>query len=320
MQKGRLKQHFEEVIKRKHYALKTQKTYWHWICRFIRFHHYRHPSKLHNTDVEAFLSFLAVKRNVAPATQNLALNAILFLYNHVLNAPLEDINATRAKPKQKIPVVLNRQEVLQLIEVLPMPYQLMAELLYGSGLRASECLRLRVRSIDFTHRSIIVINGKGGKDRITMMPEQLVSPLKEQIESVKKLHLYDLSCDVGEVHMPYQLARKYPNSAKSLSFKFLFPSQSLACDPRDGKTKRHHLHEKSLQRAIKQGVIKSGVNELATAHTLRHSFATHLLQQGADLRTIQTLLGHADIKTTQIYTHVAGLHHSGVRSPLDNVK
>ncbi|MDF2178196.1 integron integrase [Aliiglaciecola sp. CAU 1673] len=317
MAKGDLKRQFHEAIKLRHYAQKTEKTYWHWICVYLRFHKMAHPAEHGVPEVERFLSFLAVKRNVSPATQSIALNALLFLFKAVLNRPLEGINAVRAKPRQKLPVVLTRQDVQKLIGCMSGQLSLMAKIMYGCGLRLSECLRLRVGDLDFVHSSIVIHNGKGAKDRVTLMPSMLKIELGKQIDRVRIQHRADLEKGSGLVNMPYALARKYPNSAKSLSFQFLFPSDNLSTDPDDGLLKRHHIHEKTLQRAVKKAVIASGVNELATCHTLRHSFATHLLEQGTDLRTIQELLGHSDIKTTQIYTHVLGRHHAGVMSPVD---
>ncbi|GGA76866.1 integron integrase [Neiella marina] len=308
---------FHEAIKVRHYALKTEKTYWHWIRRYLFFHNLKHPSELFERDVERFLSDLAVRCHVSPATQDIAFNAICFLYRHVLNRPLEHINSVRSAPKKKLPVVLRKEEVAAILNELQGHHKLMVALMYGSGLRVGECHRLRIGDIDVAKQTISVRNGKGNKDRVTLLPQNVVAALNQQIQYVTQLHQADIALGFGQTSLPYQLARKYPAAARSAHYQYLFPSIKLAKDPRDGQIKRHHRHEKGLQRAVKRVIRKLGVNELASCHTFRHCFATHLLQSGSDLRTIQELMGHSDIKTTQIYTHVVGQHKSGVKSPLD---
>ncbi|GAA5219108.1 integron integrase [Corallincola platygyrae] len=275
-----------------------------------------HPEKLTKSDVERYLTHLAVKRLVSPATQNIALNALLFLYQKVLGRELEGIRAQRAKPKEKIPVVLTHAEVSQLLSQLNGHYQLMACLMYGAGLRLSECLRLRIEALNFEQMTITVRRGKGGKDRVTILPPNLIETLRVQAEKVRLIHAQDRAEGFGEASMPPALYRKYPHVAKSYYWQYLFPSPNRAIDPMTGRIKRHHLLEKGLQRAVRKAGVQAGIHKHVTCHTLRHSFATHLLQNGTDLRTIQELLGHEDIKTTQIYTHVLGMHGSGVASPL----
>ncbi len=268
-------------------------------------------------EVSAFLTYLAVKRNVAPATQNQALNALVFMYRHVLAQPLGDINgAVRAKERKKLPVVLTVDEVSRLLKNLSGVHWLAACLMYGSGLRLMECLRLRVMHLDFDHHAIFVIDGKGGKDRIVTLADELTIQLKRHLQYVKNLHEKDLADGYGEVYLPYALARKYPNAPREWRWQYIFPAGERTQDPRADVIRRHHLHEKSLQRAVKLAVKKAGIEKQATCHTLRHSFATHLLQRGADIRTVQEQLGHSDVKTTQIYTHVLNRGGNAVISPL----
>ncbi|TAA43811.1 integron integrase [Corallincola spongiicola] len=315
----KLQQRFHETIMHYHFALKTEKTYWHWIRRFILFNNKVHPDKLTKSDVERFLTHLAVNRLVAPATQNIALNALLFLYQKVLGREMDNIRAQRAKPKVKIPVVLTHNEVRAVIAQLKGHYQLMACLMYGAGLRLSECLRLRIEALNFEQMTITIRRGKGGKDRVTLLPDNLRSQLRVQAEKVRLIHAQDKLEGFGEASMPDALGRKYPHVAKSYYWQYLFPSPNRAIDPRSGREKRHHLLEKGLQRAVRSAAVRAKIDKHVTCHTLRHSFATHLLQQGTDLRTIQELLGHEDITTTQIYTHVLGLHGTGVASPLQSI-
>ncbi|MCM2679497.1 integron integrase [Echinimonas agarilytica] len=308
---------FQKAIKVRHYAFKTEKTYWHWIRQYLFFHGMGHPKEHNETHVETFLSDLAVKKHVSPATQSIAFNAVCFLFRHVLNRPLENVNATRAAPKRKLPIVLTRDEIASVINRLNNKFKLMVGLMYGSGLRVAECHRLRIGDINFNLKTITVRNGKGNKDRVTLMPTNLVDAIRQQVDATILLHRADLDAGFGQVSLPYQLARKYKGADRSQQYQYLFPSSHLAVDPRDGVFKRHHLHEKGLQRGVKKAIRAAGVNDLASCHTFRHSFATHLLESGTDLRTIQELLGHNDIKTTQIYTHVLGQHQSGVKSPFD---
>lgn len=314
---GELQLRFKEAIKARGYSLKTEQTYWHWIRRYLRFHGLSHPSEHDEQHIESFLSSLALERNVSPATQNIAFNALCFIFKQVLHKPIEHVSARRAKPKYKLPVVFTPQQVEQALAELSGVNWLMVSLMYGAGLRVSECHRLRLEDIDFRLHTITVRNGKGNKDRVTLLPKGLETKLMAQIEAVKKLHDYDKSLGFGEVSLPYGLAKKYPGRAKSLGMQYLFPSANVAKDPKDGKFKRHHRHIKGLQRTVKRAIIKAGLNEMASCHTFRHSFATHLLEVGTDIRTIQELLGHKDLKTTQIYTHVIGQHQSGVISPFD---
>ena len=315
----KLQQQFHEAIMRHHYAIKTEQTYWHWIRRYILFHNKTHPKELSKQDVQRFLTHLAVNRQVAPSTQNIALNALLFLYQQVLGREMENVRAQRAKRKVKLPVVLSHAEVGVLLNELSGHFRLMACLLYGAGLRLSECTRLRIGALSFQQMTITVRSGKGDKDRVTLLPENLCSALKIQAEKVRLLHAQDKVEGFGEASMTESLRRKYPHVAKSYFWQYLFPAAHRAVDPRTGQEKRHHLLASGLQKAVRRAAQRSDIQKHVTCHTLRHSFATHLLQQGTDLRTIQELLGHEDIKTTQIYTHVLGMHGSGVVSPIQTM-
>jgi integron integrase len=315
--KKKLLDQVRDAIRVKHYSLRTEKTYVDWIKRFVLFHNKRHPREMGATEIEQFLTYLALNENVAASTQNQALSAILFLYRDVLHQDLGNINAVRAKKPKRLPVVLTRDEVQRILTHLSGEYRLMAQLLYGSGLRLIECIRLRVKDIDFAQGQIIVRDGKGGKDRVTMLPASIVQPLQEHLQRVKRLHDQDLARGCGTVHLPYALERKYPNANREWGWQYVFPSDRLSTDPRSGKTQRHHLDESGLQKAVRQAAQRANIHKPVGCHTFRHSFATHLLQNGYDIRTVQELLGHKDVKTTMIYTHV--LHRGGlaVRSPLD---
>jgi len=307
-----------DVIRLKHYSYRTEETYVHWIRRFILFHNKRHPKDMGVAEIEAFLTHLAVEGQVAAGTQNQAFNAILFLYNAVLQQPLErPVNALRAKASQKLPVVLTPGEVKRIIDRLPDVYQLVIQLLYGSGLRLAEGLQLRVKDLDFEQHQITIWDGKGMKSRITMLPTSLVEPLQVHLPRVRLRHQRDLSQGYGSVYLPFALERKYPNASREWKWQYVFPSDRLARDPRSGIIRRHHLHESGLQKALKLAVRQAGIDKRVSCHTFRHSFATHLLQNGYDIRTIQELLGHKDVKTTMIYTHVLNRGGLGVRSPLD---
>jgi integron integrase len=285
----------------KHYSIRTEHSYVGWIRRFILFHSKRHPSELGAPEVEAFLTHLAVNRNVAASTQNQALAAILFLYKEVLAIDLPWLDGvTRAKKPARLPVVLTPDEVRMLLSQLDGVHHLIASVQYGSGLRLMEAVRLRVKDVDFSRLEITVRDGKGGKDRRTMLPKTLVAPLQVQLEKVRVFHEQDLNNGVGSVYMPYALDRKYPKAGKELGWQYIFPAAEPANDPRSGIIRRHHLGEQAFQRAIKAAVRRSNINKPATSHTLRHSFATHLLEGGYDIRTVQELLGHNDIRTTQI--------------------
>lgn len=308
-----------DAIRIKHYSYSTEKTYIHWAKRYILFHNKRHPAEMGAPEIEAFLSHLAKGANVSASTQNQAFNALLFLYRNVLHVDLEaPIQALRAKRAQHLPTVLSKGEVTQILNSMQGIHKLMAQLLYGCGLRLMECLRLRVKDIDFEQSQIVVRDGKGEKDRLTMLPVSLVQPLKAQIAFVERLHARDLAEGFGSVELPFALARKYPNADKELAWQYVFPSNRLSTDPRTGITRRHHLDPSGLQRAVKAAAQLARINKPVSPHTLRHCFATHLLEAGYDIRTVQELLGHKDVRTTMIYTHVLNRGPKAVRSPLDD--
>ena len=309
-----------EAIRVRHYSIRTEEAYVYWVKRFINFHNKRHPAQMCEQEVSSFLSWLAVSHNVAANTQNQALNALVFLYRHVLEQPLQEINGvTRAKKPQNLPVVLTSQEVSRLLAGLKGSYWLIGCVLYGSGLRLIESVRLRVMDLDFEHRAIFVRNGKGAKDRVVTLADELIEPLQRHIQSVKTLHERDLARGYGEVYLPHALSRKYPNAAKEWGWQYLFPSGSMSTDPRSGVYRRHHINESCVRKAVKSAVREAGIIKKASCHTLRHSFATHLLERGMDIRTVQEQLGHKDVRTTQIYTHVINRGGSAVKSPLSSV-
>ena len=311
----------EQVVARlrvKHYSLRTEKVYVDWIKRYIWFHGKRHPQEMGAVEVEAFLSHLAVERSVAASTQNQAKSALLFLYKEVLQIELPWLdNITQAKAPKRLPVVMTEKEVQSVLARMDGSVWLIASLLYGSGLRIMECLRLRVKDVDFARCEILVREGKGFKDRVTILPSSLVQMLKQHLERVKVLHGEDLTKGFGDVYMPMALEKKYPSAGKSWGWQYIFPSRNFSTDPRSGVVRRHHADEKAIQRSMKKAVTAAGITKLATPHTLRHSFATHLLQSGYDIRTVQELLGHSDVSTTMIYTHVLNKGGKGVISPLD---
>ncbi|MGA8260028.1 MAG: integron integrase [Arenicellales bacterium] len=318
-QPPRLLEQVRRELRTRHYSFRTEKSYTGWIKRFILFHRKRHPRDMGGPEVEAFLSHLAVDRNVAAATQNQALNAILFLYREVLGIDLPWLaNVRRAKKPRRLPTVLTRDEVRAVLAQLDGTPWMIASLLYGAGLRLTECLRLRVKDVDFAMRTITVRDGKGAKDRVTVLPEMVIGPLKAHLDKVRVIHELDLGKGLGRVYLPFALARKYPGAAASWAWQLVFPSPGYARDRSTGSRVKFHLHEKTFQRRIKQAVRNAGIIKPASSHTLRHTFATHLLQDGADIRTIQELLGHKDVATTMIYTHVAGRGAHGARSPLDH--
>ena len=303
----------------KHYSLRTEELYLHWIRRFILFHQKRHPSEMGEEEIAAFLSHLAINRHVAASTQNQAFSALLFLYQQVLDRKLEYLaGVERVKRPAKLPVVLTKKEAQAVIAHLSADYRLMAELLYGSGLRLLECLRLRVKDIDFAYGQITVRDGKGQRERITLLPARLRRSLRQHLEHVKEIHRRDLARGAGAVFLPFALKRKYPNAARDWRWQYVFPATRLSVDPRSGETRRHHVHEKNLQNAVKHAIFAAGVPKTASCHSFRHSFATHLLEAGYDIRTVQELLGHKDVSTTMIYTHVLNKPGLGVRSPLDS--
>ncbi|WP_222566155.1 integron integrase [Novilysobacter antarcticus] len=305
-------------IRRRGLAIRTEEVYVSWIRRFILANGKRHPSEMGEREVEWFLTRLAVHGKVAASTQNQALSALLFLYREVLGQDLPWMeNIRRAKRPERLPVVLTVEEVARLLAQMSGVHHLMASLLYGSGIRLMECVRLRVQDIDFVRREILVRRGKGGKDRRTMLPARAVAALQTHLVQTRMLHEGDLAVGHGSVWLPGALARKYPNAAREWIWQYVFPSRLRSVDPRSGIVRRHHVDEKNLQRAVRIAVQAAGIGKHATCHTLRHSFATHLLESGSDIRTIQELLGHSDVSTTMIYTHVLNRGGSGVLSPLD---
>ena len=305
-------------IRRLHYSRRTEEAYIHWTKRFIFFHGKRHPSELGESEVTSFLNYLAADRNVAASTQNQALSAVLFLYKEVLGTPLDWLDGlVRAKRPKRMPVVLTREEVEKILGALEGTHWLMASLLYGTGMRLMECLRLRVKDVDFAYGQILIRDGKGEKDRITMLPEKLKVPLQTHLQKVRSLHDQDLREGFGEVHLPYALARKYPRAGFEWGWQYVFPSKNRSIDPDDGVIRRHHLDESVLQRAVRTAVRALDIAKPVHCHTFRHSFATHVLQSGYDIRTVQELLGHSDVSTTMIYTHVLNKGGRGVVSPLD---
>ena len=321
--KLKLREQVREVLRFRHASLRTEEAYWHWIKGFILFHGKRHPREMHAAEVRAYLSHLAVAKDVAAATQNQALNAIVFLYREVLHIELGAIGEIeRPKRSRKIPSVLTREEVRRLLALVVPEYQLFCRLLYGTGLRLMEGLRLRIKDVDFGHNQIIVHDGKGFKDRVTMLPEALRAGLSEHLERVKILHEQDLAAGRGAVWLPGALRSKYPKADREWIWQWVFPAKNLAVDPaerqlRPTELRRHHVNEMNVQRAVKVAAGLAGLQKVVTPHTLRHSFATHLLENGYDIRTVQDLLGHKDVSTTQIYTHVMQKPGLGVRSPLD---
>ncbi len=307
-----------ERLRVKHYSIRTEQVYVDWIRRYIFFHDKRHPKDMEAADVEAFLTHLAVAGKVSASTQNQAKSALLFLYREVLDIQLAWLdNITQAKAPKRLPVVLTVSEVQSLLAYLKGTHLLIASLLYGGGMRLMEVVRLRVKDVEFSRREILVREGKGFKDRVTMLPEAVVASLKSHLAKVKILHGEDLEEGYGEVYLPFALDKKFPTAGREWGWQYAFPSKNLSVDPRSGKTRRHHVDEKGVQRAVKQAVRDADIVKPATPHTLRHSFATHLLQSGYDIRTVQELLGHSDVSTTMIYTHVLNKGGKGVVSPLD---
>jgi integron integrase len=316
--KPRLLDEVRTVLRVRHYSIRTEQAYLQWIRRFILFNDKRHPADMGAVEVSAFLSHLAIARKVAASTQNQALNAILFLYRDVMKVQLPWLNdVERAKKPQRLPVVLTKNEVTSLLAHLEGTHWLMAALIYGGGLRLLECLRLRVKDLDFDYGQLLVRDAKGQKDRVTLLPRNLVEPLRTHLIRVRTLHARDLEEGYANVYLPFALAEKYPNVAREWGWQYVFPSTRRSIDPRSGTQRRHHAPEDALQRAVKMAVHASGIIKPASLHTLRHSFATHLLEAGYDIRTVQELLGHADVSTTMIYTHVLNRGGRGVVSPLD---
>ena len=307
-----------DALRVKHYSLRTEDAYVDWVRRFILFHHKRHPAQMGAPEVNAFLTNLAVEHHVSASTQNQALSALLFLYRTLLQ---RDITAAvapvRAKQPERLPTVLTKDEARRILHQLAPRYRLMAQLLYGSGLRIMECVRLRVKDLDFEQAQITVRDGKGQHDRYTMLPQLLIPVLHDHLGQVRQRHQRDLAAGLGAVYLPYALAEKYPNANREWLWQYVFPADRFSRDPRGDAKRRHHFSEDSVQDAVKAASAAAGVNKRVTCHTFRHSFATHLLQAGYDIRTVQELLGHKDVKTTMIYTHVLNRGGLAVRSPLD---
>lgn len=312
-----------DVMRLRHYSIHTERAYCDWIKKYVHFHGMNSRDDLKDGEkkIEAFLTHLAVNKNVAPSTQNQAMNALVFLYKKVLKNPLdEEINAVRSNKKIHVPVVMTREETSKVIRMMEGTTQIVAKLMYGSGLRISETIRLRVQDMDYKMKTITVRSGKGAKDRVTTFPSSIIPFLQNHLAKVKAIHESDLEKRYGEVYMPYALARKYPNAAREWGWQYVFPARNLSTDPRSGVIRRHHIDPSVINKAIKVAVRKAGLTKRISAHTFRHSFATHLLQRGTDIRTIQALLGHSDVSTTMIYTHVLQQGGQGVPSPLDDLE
>jgi len=307
-----------DAIRTKHYSYRTEQTYADWCKRYILYHKKRHPAEMGVPEIQAFIIYLATEQNVAASTQNQALSAILFLYRNVLQKEIDfPTDIIRAKKPGRLPTVLTKAEAMSVIVKMNGVTRLMVQLLFGSGLRLMECLRLRIKDIDFAGHQIIVRDAKGERDRSVPLPESILFDLQMHIQRVKALHQKDLQEGYGEVHLPFALERKYPNANREPGWQYVFPADQRSRDPQTGKVMRHHLHESVLQRAIKQAVHLTKLDKHISPHTFRHSFATHLLQHGYDIRTVQELLGHKDVKTTMIYTHVLQRGGLAVKSPLD---
>lgn len=312
----RLRDQVRAVIRVNHYSVRTEKTYWYWIRYFIRFHQMKHPRDMGPAEVNEFLTWLAVHRNVAAATQAQALNSLVFLYDKVLDLPLGEIgDLVRSKKPRKLPVVLTHEEAMLIINHLSQPNKLIASLMYGSGLRVTEACRLRIKDLDFQQQVITVRDGKGAKDRTTLLPATLLEPLQGRVETIRTAWQQHSEEFLHPVSLPFALARKFPNAGRSLEWQWLFSSPSLSTDNL-GNVSRHHRHISSVQRSVRNAAKAVGIHKRTGCHTFRHTFATELLKRGSDIRTVQDLLGHADLRTTQIYTHVLGQGFAGVRSPL----
>ena len=310
-------QRYREELQARHYARRTVATYEQWVRRFLRFHGLRHPREMGSTEVNSFLTHLAVERRVSPSTQNQALAAQLFLYRNLLELDLELTSVVRARSRQRLPVVLTTEEVRAVMQRLDGIEGLVAGLLYGSGLRLMEAVRLRVQDLDFSRRELTVRDGKGGKDRRTLLPDRIAEQLRSHLQTVRALHRKDLTDGWGRVELPHALARKYPNAPVEWGWQWVFPQHNRWRDRTTGAEGRHHIDPSLIQKAVRKAVLAAGISKPATCHTLRHSFATHLLERGQDIRTIQELLGHSDLKTTMIYTHVLNRGPMGVASPAD---
>ena len=317
MAERKLLDQVSDLARFRHLSLRTEEAYRNWIKRYIFFHNKTHPRELDAEAVRSFLTHLAVNEHVTASTQNQAFNALLFLYRHVLKLDFKVEGVERARHSRRLPIVFTKAEANAIIDQLRGVERLIVALLYGAGLRIMEGVRLRVKDLDFARSEIMVRDGKGEKDRITMLPQRLREPLKRQVSAVQELHKADLQKSYGEVYLPYALERKYRNASKEFLWQYLFPADKLSVDPRSGKTRRHHINEQNVQRAVKTALRKAEVRKNGSCHSFRHSFATHLLEGGYDIRTVQELLGHKDVRTTMIYTHVLNRGGRGVRSPLD---
>lgn len=320
MAKSKLLNNIRQEIRRRNYSYRTEQAYTQWVVRFVKFHGLKHPSKLSEEHVVSYLNYLASERNVAASTQNQALCALLFLYEHVLEDPLQKLDdLQRADKLKKLPVVLTQKEVRSVLSEMKGTPKLIAELLYGAGLRVSECLRLRYLDLDFEYNQIQVRSGKGRKDRISIMPQSVKEKLRRQCQKVRELHEKDQQKGFGNTLLPKALAKKYPDAQNQLKWQYLFPSSRRSKDPRSGLVHRHHISDSSIQRKVKRAVDRSAIQKHASCHTFRHSFATHLLEDGYDIRTVQELLGHKNVKTTMIYTHVIKNKGSLIKSPADRL-
>ncbi len=308
-----------DQIRLKQYSPRTEKTYVQWVREYILFHKKRHPREMGIPEINQFITHLVVERKASASTQNQAISAIIFLYRHVLKIALDEaaLNFVRPQKAKRVPTVLSKTEVRLIINNMQDPYKLMVQIMYGGGLRLMECMRLRVKDIDFENHQIIVYDGKGGDDRVTILPDSLIVALRQHLEKVKQLHQKDLAAGLGTVYMPYGLEKKYPTANRDWLWQYVFPASAPSVESETGITRRHHIHETALQKAIKAATRAARVDKRVSPHTFRHSFATHLLQNGYDIRTVQELLGHKDVKTTMIYTHVLQRGGLAVRSPLD---
>lgn len=318
MKEKKILSRLKEEIRRRNYSYSTEKIYAQWIVRFVRFHKFAHPNSLSEENVVAYLNHLANNLNVAASTQNQALSAIVFLYSHILGQPLQHLDKLkRAKKPKRLPVVLTEKEALAIIKSMGGVPKLVVSLLYGSGLRISEALRLRVQDLDLDYKQMTVRNGKGLRDRITMIPESRIDQIEHHIRKVKNLHNLDIQKGLGEAILPKALARKYPKASKQLRWQYLFPSKKRSVDPQSGTLHRYHISQRNIRRAVRKAANEHHIQKHVTPHTFRHSFATHLLSNGYDIRTVQELLGHKSVKTTMVYTHVLNKGGHGVKSPLD---
>lgn len=309
-----------DCIRTKHYSVRTEEAYVGWVRQFILYHNKRHPQEMGAAEVNQFISCLAVERHLSASTQNQALSAVVFLYQHVLGVELDGVRLDSARPQtpKRIPTVLSKSEARSVLGKMDGVNRIMAQVMYGCGLRLMEVLRLRVKDVDFANRQMVVRDGKGENDRVTVFPDTLMEPLRLHLRQVKAMHDKDLLDGYGTVYLPYALERKYPNASREWAWQYVFPSPTRSPDPLTGIVRRHHIHETTIQKAIKQAARLAKIDKPVSPHTFRHSFATHLLENGYDIRTVQELLGHKDVRTTMIYTHVLGKGGLAVRSPLDD--